>query len=77
MGFEYTPQNIKNAIFSGDREKLSAAGKKGAKVAAQNREIKKDDQKEADKQYKIEHTYNEILYKDGEEAAGSYLKNLE
>lgn len=75
--FSQKPESVRDAIRSGDKEVLSRAGKKGAKVAVQNREIRKDEEKEANKQYTIEHTYRDILHEDGEEAAEAFLNELE
>ena len=40
MGFEHRPLGVRRAIEDGDRARLSAAGKKGAKTAQRNREQK-------------------------------------
>lgn len=77
MRFENLPDNIKEAIRNDDKEALSRAGKKGAKVSAENRKIRKEEQKEFDAKYATEHNYRKIFHRDGEEAAEEYLKKLE
>ncbi len=42
MGFEGKPTTIKNAALDGNKEALSAMGKKGAEVANKNRADKKE-----------------------------------
>ena len=72
MGFEDAPSDIKKAIFEDNKKRLSAAGKKGAKVRAENFAIKKDSKR----QRGIEHEYTRIFHESGEEAAEEFLKSV-
>ena len=65
------PENIRKAMIEGDTDHLAAAGRKGARVRAFNREEEVFQMKKIE----MEHEYRRILHEEGEEAAEEFLKS--
>jgi hypothetical protein len=76
MDFE-KPDEVKKAQQEGNHEALSKMGRKGAKVANENRAIRKEWEEMTEQEKRMDAQYQELLHEHGEERAKEILDDLQ